>query len=143
MKKRVEQTVKSLKFYLKAKEIGTRDMSGKSSDKLFVNRVISGGSGLGKSRNHEFKIFKTVKHDSFLGTFNFKTRPHHKLSCPILCQFIFCQMTESANEKPEFMDLIKILRSESRGESKTVNFRILYQVGYFRRFIFKMACRFH
>ena len=43
LKKRVGQTVKSLKFYLKAKEIGTRDMSGKLSDKLFVNRVISGG----------------------------------------------------------------------------------------------------
>ena len=47
LKKRVGQTVKSLKFNLKAKEIGTRDMSGKLSvelsDKLFVNRVISGG----------------------------------------------------------------------------------------------------
>ena len=109
-------------------------MSGKSLDKLFVNRVISGGSGLGKSRNHEFKIFKTVKHDFFLGTFNFKTKPHHKLSCPILCQFIFSQMIEPANEKSEFFDLIKILRSESRGESKTVNFRIFIRSGTFIAF---------
>ena len=75
MKKRVEQTVKGLKFYLKAKEIGTRDMSGKFSvklsDKLFVNRVISGGFekffeilraiadwGNLEKGNHEFKIFK-------------------------------------------------------------------------------------
>ena len=40
-------------------------------------------------------------------------------------------MIEPANEKSEFFDLIKILRSESRGESKTVNFRIFNQVGQY------------
>ena len=114
-------------------------MSGKSSDKLFVNRVISGGSGLGKSRNHEFKIFKTVKHDSFLGTFNFKTRPHHKLSCPILCQFIFSQMIEPANEKSEFFDLIKILRSESRGEYENREFQNFLSGRVLSSLFFKMT----
>jgi len=91
-------------------------MSGKLSvelsDKLFVNRVISGGfenfskilraiERIGENLEKKeimnlrfLNCFNILEHDSFLGTFHFKIRPHHKLSCPILCQFILCQVNQ-------------------------------------------------
>ena len=83
MKERVGQTVKSLKFHLKEEEIGTREMSGKSLDKLFVNRVISADFEILRAiadkgnleGNHEFKIFKLL--NMILSLERLISRPGH------------------------------------------------------------------
>ena len=127
LKKRVGQTVKSLKFYLKAKkksEHETCPANYRSNYRtnyssigwfrvvLKIFRNFTGdrkriGENLEKKEIMNLRFlncFNILEHDSFLGTFHFKIRPHHKLSCPILCQFIF----EPTNERLDW-DLINDL----------------------------------